>query len=358
MAEFKNQHFVPKCLLRPFSLGGNGRSINMYNIDHDRLIPNASVKDQCASDYLYDNDGGLERALSGVEGQFSRVLKELMSGAQVDDVERHLLCFFAHLQFRRTEMAMLRLKNAYSTMETAIFGQKGLAPRKLSDRGLMIQSLKLCVDSREYINDLKVRIIENRTKVPFVISDDPAILVNKYAAQRQRGHGFGISSSGVILVMPLSPRLGIIAYDGLVYTFRSVSLDRVILLRDGDAEALNELQFIKAHENIYFLDWADGPRVQSGFKRAAHLRATEWTEFNYLIPFDETADGTRYRVGTREEGEAAREAIVQMAFKYPVPSRWLSGLTYRNPPKTFYEGTAVGHVRKPEWLRSRRNRRR
>ena len=56
MAELKNQHFVPRCLLKPFSFKGEGRWIELYNIRHDKLIERAAVKGQCARNYLYGKE--------------------------------------------------------------------------------------------------------------------------------------------------------------------------------------------------------------------------------------------------------------------------------------------------------------
>jgi hypothetical protein len=69
--------------------------------------------------------------------------------------------------------------------------------------------------TRRDIEDLKIRIVENRTDLEFVISDDPGVMMNRYAAQRLKGN-FGISSSGVTFVMPLTPRFAVLCYDGLV----------------------------------------------------------------------------------------------------------------------------------------------
>ena len=63
MANLKNQHFVPRCLLKPFTQDGEGKAINVYNIRHDKLIQNAPVKGQCARDYLY-GEGWEDRGIA------------------------------------------------------------------------------------------------------------------------------------------------------------------------------------------------------------------------------------------------------------------------------------------------------
>lgn len=52
MAINKNQHFVPRCHLRPFTLGAAGLAINLINLDRKVLIPNAPVNNQCSKDLL------------------------------------------------------------------------------------------------------------------------------------------------------------------------------------------------------------------------------------------------------------------------------------------------------------------
>jgi hypothetical protein len=37
----KNQHFVPKCLLKPFTLNGDGKAINVFNLARQQAIQNA-----------------------------------------------------------------------------------------------------------------------------------------------------------------------------------------------------------------------------------------------------------------------------------------------------------------------------
>jgi hypothetical protein len=41
MAELKNQHYTPRCLLKLFTLNGGDRAINLYAIKANKLIPGA-----------------------------------------------------------------------------------------------------------------------------------------------------------------------------------------------------------------------------------------------------------------------------------------------------------------------------
>jgi hypothetical protein len=359
MAKLKNQHFVPRCLLNPFTYQSEGRAINLYNIRGERLIERAPVKGQCARDYLYGKDGKIETSLSRIEGSFNSTRERVVVGGD-DEQNRRDLNFFAYLQHLRTDMAARRLKEMYEKM-LLTEGNFGIdTPKIPSNHMLVMLSLRLCVQSRRYIEDLKVRVIENRTNIDFVISDDPAVLINRFAAQKLNGAGFGVSSAGLIMTMPIAPKFAVICYDGQVYTVPELLADRIIVTEQEAVEALNELQFLKAGENIYFSKWEDCDYVQTQFSSVKSARSETWSALTHLVPDDKGQyqhDGQRYRVGTREEARAAGVSLIKTSFKYPQPTRWFPPLKFRPNPKFFYEGTGVGHVRKVEWLRGPATRR-
>jgi hypothetical protein len=354
MAKLKNQHFVPKCLLRPFTFKSEGRAINLYNIRNDKLIERAPVKGQCARDYLHGKDGKIEESLSKIEGAFSGLRLRLIEGGY-DAADFSGLNFFTYLQLRRTEMAVQRLKENYQQMGVSIFDDDK-APPVPSDHALIIQSLDFCLQSHQYIEDLKIRLIENCTDVDFIVCDDPAVLMNRYASQKLGQANFGVSSSGVTFTMPISPRFAMISYDSQVYTVPDLIAGRIILKDQNEVEALNELQFLKAGENVYFHNWEGRTYVRDRFLAVKDARPDTWSKITFLVPDANGVyyhDGQRYRVGTREEGKKAGTALIQMSQMYPEPTRWFPSLKFRTKVKTFYARTGVGHVRKKEWLRGR-----
>jgi Protein of unknown function (DUF4238) len=201
------------------------------------------------------------------------------------------------------------------------------------------------------LRSLKVRIIENKTNTDFIISDDPGIYTNKYTAQKLRSAGFGTHSSGLMLLMPIAPKLAVICYDGLVYTSPNLESGRIVLKKTADIEAMNELQFLSAGANVYFSNWDTREYVRSQFEKSKARRIEDSVTFNHLIFVSENSQGGRvYRPRTREEAMASERSILHQSFKYPTPSRWLSELKYRNPVITYSNGTGIGHVRKQEWL--------
>jgi hypothetical protein len=248
-------------------------------------------------------------------------------------------------------MAARRLKESYELMNFEIFEDKN-AEKIPSDHMLVMESLKFCIDTRHDIEDLKIRIIENKSSIDFVISDDPAIYTNRYTSQKLNGDSFGVSSSGLLMILPLAPKFAAICYDGLVYT-ADLEKGRIVMTNAKDVECINEFQNLKAAENIYFKNWDDRDYVRAQFLVIKEKRPQEWSTVKHLVYDGEDADGERYREGTLAEAKRAGKSLVQMSFKYPQPNQWFSQLKFRSKPKTFYNGTGVGHVRKDEWLKRR-----
>jgi hypothetical protein len=349
MPHHKNQHFVPRCVLKSFSLNGEGKAINLYTFGKKLLVRNAPVKSQCARDYIYGAGGHVEHGLAQIEGSYRNALARVEKRAEtVADLNE--LRFFAYLQLRRTEMAIQRMQRAEGALFVDTFGED--AAKEPSVEYFMVQSLKLCFETSPLIEDLKVRIIENNTDVDFVTSDDPAIMTNKFYTQKNLIEGgFGMGSSGLLLFMPLTPKLGVLCYDPLVYTLPDVAVGRLILKKSADAEALNELQYLKASAAIYFSPWETGDYVRGQFEKTQSRRITDWFVIKHAVFAKSDKDGDTFKEVTAEEAKTAARSIVHTYFKYPIPSRWLPQLKYRSPLKTFSNGTGIGHVRKEEWLR-------
>ena len=62
------------------------------------------------------------------------------------------------------------------------------------------------------------------------------------------------------------------------------------------------------------------------------------------------AGARRYRRASDDEASKAQEAVFLTSITHPSPSAWLSKLKFRQPVRTYSNGSAAGHVRKREWL--------
>lgn len=113
-------------------------------------------------------------------------------------------------------------------------------------------ALDIFFKMREHISDLKACIIENDTNVDFVTSDDPAVIINRFYAQKVKSQSHAFGSAGAILILPLSPKFLLFCYDGDVYNLEGKFGNFVKMDRINDINFLNNLQYLKA-EKTYTL---------------------------------------------------------------------------------------------------------
>jgi len=265
MANNKNQHFVPRCYLRPFTTDSANASINLFNIDRLKFIEHAPVKHQCSGDYFYGEDLALERAIQFTESTYAAALRDIFkSGYRLTDSHRELLRFFWLLQYSRTEAASIRLAEMNAAMGDVIDSE--ITDFRLSIRSAVQIAMRTFAENRNIADDLKICLLRNRTSIPFVTSDDPAVLTNRWHLQdkRTRGRSFGLGSSGSLLILPLSPQIMCLGYDGDVYSVPQES-GWVDVRHDADIQAFNQHQFLNCRANIFVHDPVHAQGVHDAF---------------------------------------------------------------------------------------------
>ncbi len=353
MPDHKNQHYVPRCHLKPFSLNGEGAAINVFNLPLCRPIQNAAVRGQCAKHYIYGTNLGLEKSLQDLEGQYANVVRVIKDAVrQPSAKELGLLRGFALLQYQRTDMAARRTRAMHEGLHKAIYDGRrvrNVPELDLSRRRMMLETLQMWARVHKVIDDLKICIINNGTPIDFVTSDDPSVMVSKFLAQREKTNNFGMQSSGVLFFLPLTPRHCLMCYDGDVYRVPEKQGCLLPITDAYDALAVNELQFLKAAESIYFSRWDDRNYIGKAIEAVSRRRPKRWSRFATFVPDGKTEFGERFRLATDGERLTAREAIVTFGSLHPVPATWISKLKYRDPVRTYGRGTGAGLVRKSMW---------
>jgi hypothetical protein len=127
MASHKNQHFVPRCYLKPFTFHGEGLAIKVFNIDRRQTYSNAPVKGQCARSYFYGEDLKLERVLQLEEGRYAKTLKAICApNCCLTEDAKVTLRRFCLLQHLRTEAVAQRALEHMS--ELAEVASRGNVP--------------------------------------------------------------------------------------------------------------------------------------------------------------------------------------------------------------------------------------
>lgn len=345
MATNKNQHYVPRCHLRPFTLGSGDAAISVFNLDRKRLIPNAPVKNQCSKDYFYGTDERLEKAIQLIESGYGQALRELIQNSRsLTEGSKTIIKTFWLFQHLRTEAAAVRaVQMADSTKTLVDFPQDDFS---FGIKEAVQIACRTFANSKHEIDDLKFCIIKNKTEVPFITSDNPAVLTNKWRLDKERspGHSFGMGSAGMLALLPLTPKLFFLGYDGDVY---SVPNERgVVAIKNArDVIALNRHQLLQCAANVYVHDAIHEKMLIRHYSDIEFARPKVRHVIHYA-QFDRTdGDQTRYVVVPPEERDKTKEAIMHSQVIHPRPGIWPSQIRTRQNGSVYTNGTGMGYVR-------------
>jgi hypothetical protein len=350
MVSHKNQHYVPRCYLKHFSVDRQGRAINAYNIHLRRGIRNAPVRGQCAEAYFYGEDLRLEKLLQQPEGWYAEVLTRINAGASsLSDEDAAGLRHFCYLQYLRTDAASKRAA-LYAAELADVAGMGGNvrgSSWRMSEREAVIMALSTFDKTVGVIDDLKVCLVRNDTRTPLVTSDDPAILTNRWYSQNPRAKGLvgGSGSSGALFLLPLTPKIMCVVYDGDVYAIPNAG-GWAVTRKVSDIKAFNQHQLLNCLTNVFFHDWADLPSIEREFATAQPLRPAARHRIITAVLHSEEKLGERYRVVPRGELERGRGGLIHLQVVEARPNQWPSLVRFRADPRAYSNGSATGFVRR------------
>jgi hypothetical protein len=267
---------------------------------------------------------------------------------------RHLKTFMV-LQYARTEAAVDQVRAFLEGASSVTLQGKTVEDRKkpdLSHGGLVRRSLKQFQWMLPYTRDLKFCIFKNRTPVPFITSDNPLIFTNRLYAQKMGRDDWGVANAGMLMFLPLSPRLVACCYDAGMYIVDHIK-GFADVKKATDVLAFNEMQYTNADQNVYFPDPQSADRISQEFSEIWHLRPTEKVR---IIEFEpaEIRNGKVIRYRRIEPGTEAphtKEKLVLHQTPRPLLAHWPSGIPFRQKRVAYSDGSAIGYVRNPEWLK-------
>lgn len=348
MAQNKNQHYVPRCHLDAFSVNNNRKSINAFRIIDEHKIKDAPIKGQCAKAYFYGKDLALEKFLQLPEGEYATVVREMLSPKfslnpqHIDALKRFWL-----LQFHRTDAASRRTAMMMADQDDIVFRGNNPPERQMSEQDILHMGVRVSMRSLNVVEDLKTCLIRNTTKVPFITSDDPAILTNRWYNQNKlaKGLSYGVGNSGALLILPLSPSVCCVMYDGDVYNI-SNSAGWVIADRISDVTALNQFQVIKCHSTLYFDQWEKIDYIKSLRDNFISLRPDKRHEIIKLVLAYKDERGEHYKPFDESEWDRSKPLILHARTHEGRPARWPSFIKFRTNPKIYTNGSGVGFARR------------
>lgn len=264
MPKKANNHTVPKFYLRNFADAPGGRRIRVFRIEARQHIHGASIKDQCAKKYFYGTSGKVEDGLAELENAVSPIIKELFRSERVPppgSQELDLLLTFVAFQEGRTVAAAERENVASTHLARAYFALDPGAPQEVRENLGEIQfnhdepalaSLHVMAQCVPLIRDLRLKILRNDSAIEFITSDAPVVLHNHWARKSRAFSPIGLTSAGLQIFCPLSPKYLALLYDTDIY-FVGKSKDDVVAIDDPEqVRSVNLLQVVSASANLYY----------------------------------------------------------------------------------------------------------
>lgn len=350
MATNKNQHFVPRCYLKAFSKDGEGLALNLFNIDRKKLIQNAPLKNQCSKDYFYGEDQKLENAIQFTEGVYGTVIKKIFSpGYKFTEDHKQFLKLFWLMQYLRTEAASRRQVEMFEGMKSTVDGMpEEFVP---SVKKAVLHAMHFFATETDIVSDLKACLIKNKSRVPFVTSDDPAIMSNRWYQSDDRaiGMSFGLGASGLLGFLPLSEKIFFLVYDGDVYSIPNRE-GWAICKNDSDVRAFNQFQYLNCRANIFVRNAECESEVASSLCKALPHRPTARHRINYAVLNSTEKEYKKYVVIPSYEAANHTEALIHMQQIFPVPPCWPSLIKWRSRGAVYTNGTGIGYIRKHQAL--------
>jgi hypothetical protein len=255
----KNQHYVPRVLLRNFAINDK---VATYDLKRSQSRSNQHIDHVCSGRYTYDRDNGIENILSNeLESPAGIALKQLLE--ENVDVRRpptELLTFFL-VQRARTREALDQtvafVQSGFNALIDEIYERNGWEGRQASfvltdnrDQKAAVLSygvLNSFLDT-PLISDLAGCLLRNTGSEEFIVSDHPVFQMNLYLQNTDDPRNASIAARGAQFFLPISPTLTYCLYDAKIYAYRGHSGCGVIEVGDADVRLLNLYQVINARE--------------------------------------------------------------------------------------------------------------
>ena len=346
MPKNRNQHFVPRCYLRSFSLDEEKLAISLINLQQIRLITNAPLKNQCSKDYFYGTNDQLEAGIQMIETGYAEELRSLIKSSHCLAAEQqNVFRMFWLFQHLRTEAAAKQSVLLADSIRD--FGEWAPEESRLTIKDAVQIACHTFADNMHLIDDLKFCLFKNKTDVPFITSDNPAVITNKWHLEKKAtvNHSFGMGSAGMLAILPLTPRLLLLGYDGDVY---SIAKNQGVaeIKNERDAIAFNRHQFLQCDANVYVHDASHGDTLINHYRDIEHARPSKRHVIHYAQSDSRNGDHTRYVVTPLDELDKSKEAILHSRVIHPHPGIWPSQIRIRTNGSVYTNGSGMGYVRK------------
>lgn len=261
MAEKKKQHYVPKFYLKFFSVEGDKTHIKIFNKSRAKTINKGTIKGQAQEDYYYGKDLSLENWFGEIETECAIIFNEIIASKTLpkkNSKEHQYTWLFMLLQAYRTPAQVKEINEMTDSMVKSIikhdkeFQKFDINSFKIGINDAPLRNIKTLIEGLPMMTDLELKLIVNRTDIPFITSDNPAFKYNQFLESRNFKYGkTGMGCKGLQIFYPVSPDLMLIFYDPKIYKTGNKKQFSDVAATSKDVDELNLLIFLYAQQTVY-----------------------------------------------------------------------------------------------------------
>ncbi len=262
----KNQHYVPRFLLRNFALPYSKRkAVELLDLQKGLFHSPAPIKTQCKRDYFYGKDQAMENLLRDLETLASRVIREAIASRSTPKFatpDWHTMVDFIAIQHGRTPAAVEEGNSFATAMFRDMLRSEMLRDKpkltpaaidkvRLVGRGGASSEVRDAADGSPKLFDLQDLLVINECDISFVLPDVGVVFHNEWARE-SRGWGVtGLCCHGLQILLPLSPNVLWMKYDPNVYR---IPQNRTVVSarKADDILKINRLAVAHAERSVYF----------------------------------------------------------------------------------------------------------
>lgn len=255
----KKQHYIPKFQLRHFS--DDKKQIGVFYINKSQFISRASIRDQGQKKFYYGKDGKLEDLLSTLETEISNTFKTITSTILTPkNGSQDHFNLMAHIVLSSlrnpvtidTYKGMANKTNSALKKEHPDIDNPSVISEISHDEAIEL-SFGLFEQMIDNITDLDFKIIINKSRTPFVTSDNPIAKYNLLFESLKIKHlGTGYSTLGLMLFFPINTEIGMVFFDKESYKIANRKDKSLIISNDKEIDQLNTLQLLNSYQCVFF----------------------------------------------------------------------------------------------------------
>ena len=323
MVHGKNQHYVPQFYFRNFSK--NGKTICLFNLAKEIFFESTSIKNQCAEDYFYSKNKEVEKLFSNIEDVSSKLISEIINKGSLsflNEDKLHTINAYILFQHGRTQYS----REAEEETANALFEiYKPILQKRAKEKGMEITeeclrevkvksnlkaSISTSLMSVPLLYDLKMVLLENRTKAEFISSDSPVVFFNSYFNDKVPYGTEGIASTGLQIYFPLNSKLSLFFFDPTFYELGKKEL--IQITKESEIGRLNGLQILRCNDNVYFENFKMKEFILLRYKQIKSKRPNQKT-MNAIVASRIAEDGT-YRELWQTSSKKIKYSLEKLSF--------------------------------------------